>query len=137
MRALVLSRAVAELYDLAIVPDVTRPMALGFASNEILGLITHDPLSGPMIRPMTEGTAGCSAFDDARQDGVLRGICHLEGSRGGPCGLRRRTAKQPSAPPALHCGSMARRAARSQPHLPIEMHGNQATAPPFAIKQRS
>jgi hypothetical protein len=25
-----------------------RPMALGFASNEILGLITHDPL--------TEGT---------------------------------------------------------------------------------
>jgi uncharacterized protein (TIGR03032 family) len=36
--------AVAELYDLAIVPGVTRPMALGFASNEILGLITHEPL---------------------------------------------------------------------------------------------
>jgi hypothetical protein len=33
MRALVLSRAVAELYDFAVVPDVTWPMALGFASN--------------------------------------------------------------------------------------------------------
>jgi uncharacterized protein (TIGR03032 family) len=40
-----LDGAVAELYDLAIVPGVTRPMALGFASNEILGLITHDPLA--------------------------------------------------------------------------------------------
>ena len=36
---------VAELYDLGIVPGVMRPMALGFASNEILGLITHDPLA--------------------------------------------------------------------------------------------
>lgn len=26
------------------VPGVVRPMALGFATNEILGLITHDPL---------------------------------------------------------------------------------------------
>jgi uncharacterized protein (TIGR03032 family) len=40
-----LDGAVAELYDLAIVPDVRRPMALGFASNEILGLITYDPLA--------------------------------------------------------------------------------------------
>ena len=40
-----LDGAVAELYDLAVVPGVTRPMALGFASNEILGLITHDPLT--------------------------------------------------------------------------------------------
>jgi hypothetical protein len=39
------SRMVAELYDLAIVPGAMRPMALGFASNEILGLITHDPLA--------------------------------------------------------------------------------------------
>jgi uncharacterized protein (TIGR03032 family) len=39
-----LDGAVAELYDLAVVPGVIRPMALGFASNEILGLITHDPL---------------------------------------------------------------------------------------------
>ena len=39
-----LDGAVAELYDLAVVPGVTRPMALGFASNEIMGLITHDPL---------------------------------------------------------------------------------------------
>ncbi len=36
--------AVAELYDLAVMNGVVRPMALGFASNEILGLITHDPL---------------------------------------------------------------------------------------------
>jgi uncharacterized protein (TIGR03032 family) len=35
---------IGELYDLAVVPDVVRPMALGFATNEILGLITHDPL---------------------------------------------------------------------------------------------
>jgi hypothetical protein len=35
---------VGELYDLAVVPGVVRPMALGFATNEILGLITHDPL---------------------------------------------------------------------------------------------
>lgn len=39
-----LDGAVAELYDLAVVPGAMRPMALGFASNEILGLITHDPL---------------------------------------------------------------------------------------------
>lgn len=37
---------VAELYDLAIVPGVVRPMAIGLVSNEILGLITHDPI-GP------------------------------------------------------------------------------------------
>jgi uncharacterized protein (TIGR03032 family) len=35
---------VAELYDLGVVPGVLRPMALGFATNEILGFITHDPL---------------------------------------------------------------------------------------------
>jgi uncharacterized protein (TIGR03032 family) len=39
-----LDGAVTELYCLAVVPGVTRPMALGFASNDILGLITHDPL---------------------------------------------------------------------------------------------
>ena len=36
---------VAELYDLGVVPGVVRPMALGFASNEVLGLITHDKLA--------------------------------------------------------------------------------------------
>src|SRR5512139_2855158 len=35
---------VAELYDLGVVPGVVRPMAIGFATNEVLGLITHDPL---------------------------------------------------------------------------------------------
>jgi uncharacterized protein (TIGR03032 family) len=40
---------VAELYDLGVVPSVVRPMALGFATNEILGLITHAPLvEGPL-----------------------------------------------------------------------------------------
>jgi uncharacterized protein (TIGR03032 family) len=36
---------VAELYDVGVVPGMVRPMALGFATNEILGLITHDPLA--------------------------------------------------------------------------------------------
>jgi hypothetical protein len=39
-----IDRPVAELYDLGVVPGVVRPMAIGFATNEILGLITHDPL---------------------------------------------------------------------------------------------
>jgi hypothetical protein len=34
-----------ELYDLGVVPDVVRPMALGFATDEVLNLITHDPLN--------------------------------------------------------------------------------------------
>ncbi len=36
---------VAELYDLCVAPDVMRPMSLSFATNEVLGLITHDPLA--------------------------------------------------------------------------------------------
>jgi uncharacterized protein (TIGR03032 family) len=35
---------VSELYDLAVVPGVVRPMAVGFVNDEILNLITHDPL---------------------------------------------------------------------------------------------
>jgi hypothetical protein len=35
---------VGELYDVGVVPGVLRPMSLSFASGEILGLITHDPL---------------------------------------------------------------------------------------------
>jgi len=34
--------AVSEIYDVAVVPDVACPMSLGFASDEIKGLITHD-----------------------------------------------------------------------------------------------
>jgi hypothetical protein len=34
---------VSELYDLAVVPGVIRPMAVGFVNDEILNLITHDP----------------------------------------------------------------------------------------------
>jgi uncharacterized protein (TIGR03032 family) len=37
---------VAELYDVGVVQGVVRPMALGFATDEILGLITHDPVPG-------------------------------------------------------------------------------------------
>ena len=35
---------VGELYDVAVVPGVMRPMSLSFATNEVMGLITHDPL---------------------------------------------------------------------------------------------
>ena len=35
---------VGELYDIGVVPGAMRPMSLSFASNEILGLITHDPV---------------------------------------------------------------------------------------------
>jgi uncharacterized protein (TIGR03032 family) len=36
--------AIAEIYDVAVVPNVKCPISLGFASNEIKGLITHDAL---------------------------------------------------------------------------------------------
>ena len=36
--------AVAEIFDVAVLPGVACPMALGFASNEIRTLITHDQL---------------------------------------------------------------------------------------------
>ncbi len=36
--------AVAELYDVAVVTGCRQPMALGFASDEILSFITHDSL---------------------------------------------------------------------------------------------
>jgi hypothetical protein len=36
--------AIGELYGVAVVPGVMRGMSLSFASNEFLGLITHDPL---------------------------------------------------------------------------------------------
>jgi uncharacterized protein (TIGR03032 family) len=36
--------AIGELYDVAVVGGVFRPMSLGFASNDILGLVTHDEL---------------------------------------------------------------------------------------------
>lgn len=44
-----LDGAVSELYDLAVVPGAMRPMSLGFGSDEILGLITHDPLAGDAL----------------------------------------------------------------------------------------
>ena len=40
--------AVGELYDVAVVPGVCRPMSLGFASNEVLNLVTHDPLENSL-----------------------------------------------------------------------------------------
>lgn len=36
--------SVVELYDVGVVPDLVRPMALGFTTDEILNLITHDPI---------------------------------------------------------------------------------------------
>lgn len=41
-----LDGAVTELYDLGVLSGPIRPMALGFATNEILGLLTHEPLPG-------------------------------------------------------------------------------------------
>ena len=34
--------AISEIYDVAVIPDVACPMSLGFASDEIKSLITHD-----------------------------------------------------------------------------------------------
>ena len=36
--------AIAELYDVAVVTGCRQPMSLGFASDDILSFITHDPL---------------------------------------------------------------------------------------------
>ena len=36
---------VAELYDVGVIPGVLRAMSLSFASDEILSLVTHDPLA--------------------------------------------------------------------------------------------
>lgn len=49
--------AVAELYDVGVVAGVVRPMAIGFASNEILGLITHDPLEAGSLPAETAARA--------------------------------------------------------------------------------
>jgi uncharacterized protein (TIGR03032 family) len=35
---------VGELYDVAVAPGVMRTMSLRFATNEVMGLITYDPL---------------------------------------------------------------------------------------------
>lgn len=37
--------AIGELYDVTVVPGVTRAMSLGFASSEVLALTTHDDLA--------------------------------------------------------------------------------------------
>lgn len=47
--------AVGELYDVGVVPGVVRPMAIGFATNEILGLITHDALAEGGLPPSGDG----------------------------------------------------------------------------------
>jgi uncharacterized protein (TIGR03032 family) len=36
--------AVGEVYDVGVIPNVSCPMALGFMSNEIKTLVTHDDL---------------------------------------------------------------------------------------------
>jgi hypothetical protein len=35
---------ITELYDVQILPDVQRPMALGFQTDEISRLLTLDPI---------------------------------------------------------------------------------------------
>ena len=36
--------AISEIYDVALIPNINCPMSIGFTSNEIMGLITHDSL---------------------------------------------------------------------------------------------
>jgi hypothetical protein len=36
--------AVSELYDVATIPGVSTPMALGFQDGDIIGFITHEVL---------------------------------------------------------------------------------------------
>jgi uncharacterized protein (TIGR03032 family) len=42
--------AIGEIYDVATVSDVKCPMSLGFASNEIKGLITHEEIDQSLIK---------------------------------------------------------------------------------------
>jgi uncharacterized protein (TIGR03032 family) len=42
--------AIAEIYDVAVVPRVSCPMSLGFASDEIKGLITHGKLEQDTLK---------------------------------------------------------------------------------------
>ena len=41
--------AIAEIYDVAVIPKVACPMSLGFASDEIKGLITHGELEAAVL----------------------------------------------------------------------------------------
>lgn len=51
---------VGELYDLGVVPGVVRPMALGFASGEILGLIPTTHFERPRrLRVEAPNRASC------------------------------------------------------------------------------
>jgi uncharacterized protein (TIGR03032 family) len=46
--------AIAEIYDVAAVAGVACPMSLGFASDEIKGLITHGPLNETYLTELKE-----------------------------------------------------------------------------------
>jgi protein O-GlcNAc transferase len=53
---------VIELYDVAVLPNTRRPMALGFQSDEIQRLITIDAAGGPIFQALaTEGGATAAA----------------------------------------------------------------------------
>jgi hypothetical protein len=49
MREIARGASGAELYDVGVVPGAVWPMSLSFASDEILGLITHDPLVAEVV----------------------------------------------------------------------------------------
>jgi uncharacterized protein (TIGR03032 family) len=48
--------AIAEIYDVAIAPNVACPMSLGFMSDEIKSLITHDDLNATYLSELQKKT---------------------------------------------------------------------------------
>ena len=44
-----LNGAIKELFDVAVIPDVRCPMALGVQSPDIQSLISYDPEFGPLV----------------------------------------------------------------------------------------
>ena len=46
--------AISEVYDVAVVPGFACPMSLGFASDDIKGLITHDELDTTILHSQEE-----------------------------------------------------------------------------------
>jgi len=81
---------------------------------------------------MTEGTAGCSAFDDAKT-----AFCAEYVTLKGAEEVAQVEAPDGEATVSATRASLGAAGRLPQPHLPIDMRGNPATAPPFPIKQRS
>lgn len=66
-----LEGVVIELYDVAVLPGVRRPMALGFQSDEIQRLITVDATPHPIFEVLTAATPSAS---DASSNGSFAAV---------------------------------------------------------------